>query len=78
MTYGSLGSLMGVIDSPINNKSAMGTTMHSVTRLPLVATVLFLLPVTIAAALNWNNVRPYLIADPQTTEGHVLYFFAPL
>ncbi len=52
--------------------------MHSVAKLTIVATVLFLLPVAITTALNWNDVRPYLLADPHTVEGHALYFYGPV
>ena len=52
--------------------------MDPAARLLLVATILFMLPVVVTAAMNWNEVRPYLIADPHTTEGHVLYFYGPL
>ena len=52
--------------------------MHPAIRILFVATGLFLLPVAITAALNWNDVRPYLLADPHTAEGHALYFYAPL
>lgn len=34
----------------------------------------FGLPVASVVALNWNEVRPYLIGDPDIAEGRMLYF----
>lgn len=37
----------------------------------------FALPVLAVAVLNWEQVKPYVIVDPATAQGHVLYIYAP-
>ena len=37
----------------------------------------FFLPVAAVAVVNWEEVRPYLIGDPEAATGTVLYFTAP-
>ncbi len=37
----------------------------------------FGIPVLIAVMLNWEQIRPYVIVDPGSARGHVLYLYAP-
>ena len=42
-----------------------------------IALLAFLLPVVAVAVVNWDEVRPYLVGDPEVATGTVLYFTAP-
>jgi hypothetical protein len=44
---------------------------------PIIAVAGFTVPVLVAAVLNWEQIQPYVVVDPQTAEGHVLYLYAP-
>ena len=41
------------------------------------ACLAFVIPLSIATYSNWHAVRPYLIGDPATAQGHLLYFTRP-
>lgn len=38
--------------------------------------VAFLLPVILVVTMNWSDVRPYVIGDPDIANGKMLYFAA--
>jgi hypothetical protein len=43
----------------------------------MIACFAFTIPLSIAVYSNWAAVRPYVIGDPDTAEGHLLYFTRP-
>jgi len=34
----------------------------------------FMLPLVLVVALNWDEVRPYFVGDPDVAKGKMLYF----
>jgi len=38
--------------------------------------VVFLSPLAVVAALNWDSFQPYITGDPETADGKLLYFYA--
>jgi hypothetical protein len=48
--------------------------MPSFARTLVIAFFAFTIPLSIATYANWPAVRPYLVGDAATAEGHLLYF----
>ena len=42
-----------------------------------IALLAFTLPIGSVAVINWADVRPYLVGDPKTATGELLFFTAP-
>ena len=41
------------------------------------AIICFCFPVIIASVMNWKQIQPYVVVDPTTAEGQVVYLYAP-
>ncbi|MCA9263120.1 MAG: hypothetical protein KDA60_04705 [Planctomycetales bacterium] len=50
--------------------------MNSAVRTMIFAILAFTIPMGTILVTRWNDIRPYLIADPALAEGHLLYFTA--
>ena len=48
--------------------------MSPVARTIAISLLAFAVPLSVASYLNWPALRPYVIGDPATAEGHLLYF----
>lgn len=51
--------------------------MSTVGKTVALASLAFALPVTTMAIMNWDGLRPYLVGDPNTATGELLFFTAP-
>ena len=51
--------------------------MSMVGKTMAIALLAFALPVTTVAIMNWDGLRPYLVGDPYTATGELLFFTAP-
>ena len=51
--------------------------MSTVGKTMVFALLAFTLPVAAVAFTNWDDFRPYLIGDPYTATGELLFFTAP-
>ena len=51
--------------------------MRTVGKTGGIAMLAFALPITAVAAMNWGDLRPYLVGDPMTATGELLFFTAP-
>jgi hypothetical protein len=40
----------------------------------ILASFAFAVPICYATYSNWQDVRPYVVGDPETAEGRLLYF----
>ncbi len=51
--------------------------MNSVGKTLAIALLAFALPITTVAVTQWDDLRPYLVGDPHTATGKLLFFTAP-
>ena len=48
--------------------------MQAVTRNILIAIFVFISPLAVVVGANWSEFEPFVIGDPATAEGELLYF----